>query len=72
MAESSLPEVIHPLDTMNADSALAIVLETEDTAVMPLPRFEAVIRMAEPGSALQAYLVGLYDQRRISIYSGCK
>jgi len=65
MADRSL----HPLNLLSQDHPLALVFEIEDPFRMALERFEDLIHEAE-NETLRAYLWGLYDQRRVAIYSG--
>jgi hypothetical protein len=63
----------HPLATLSSDSDLALVLELEDPVLMSPERLEEVLRLSAPGEVepeVRAYLWGLYDQRRIAVYSG--
>lgn len=69
MANASLQQLVHPLESLSCDADLAVVFECEDPFLMPLDRFEELIRTTAPGE-LRGYLFGLYDQRRAAIYSG--
>jgi len=63
----------HPLATLSSDSDLALVLELEDPVLMSLERIEEVLRLSAPDETepeVRAYLWGLYDQRRVAVYSG--
>ncbi|CAB3804361.1 hypothetical protein LMG28614_06017 [Paraburkholderia ultramafica] len=74
MAQSQRAHICaHPLEKLDLNSTLALILETEDPFLMPLYRFEEIIEMAaREGLApeLRGYLYGLCDQRRVAIYSG--
>lgn len=71
MASSSLQHAVHPLQSLASDSDLSVIFELEDPFLMPLERFEELIRSTEPGE-LQGYLWGLFDQRRAAVYSGAQ
>jgi hypothetical protein len=63
----------HPLERLDINSPLALILETEDPFLMSLDRFEEVIEIAASQNAeLRGYLYGLYDQRCVAIYSGSR
>lgn len=58
----------HPLRTLCQDSVLSCVLDLEDPFHMTLERLEGLIA-AEPEGEIRAYLFGLYDMRRASVYA---
>jgi hypothetical protein len=69
MAKRSIPQLAHPLESLPGDSDLTLVFELEDPFLMPLARFEELIRDTTDAT-LRGYLWGLRDQRAIAIYSG--
>jgi hypothetical protein len=63
----------HPLATLSSDSDLALILELEDPLLMSPERLEEILRLSRPSEVepeVRAYLWGLYDQRRVAVYSG--
>lgn len=69
MADAIVQLPPHPLSSTRLPTDLAIVFECENPFLMDLHRFEELIRNAPPGE-LRGYLFGLYDQRRVALYSG--
>jgi hypothetical protein len=69
MANQSIQQLAHPLESLPDDADLALVLELEDPFLMPLHRYDDLIHETSDAT-LRGYLWGLRDQRAAAIYSG--
>jgi hypothetical protein len=69
MANTSLQQLVHPLESISLDHPVAFAFELADPFLMSLIDFDQLIRDTEDPS-LRGYLWGLRDQRAAAIYSG--